>query len=192
MGRKLNFFFFKAYYYYNYSFLPLSGLYTLFKEEKIIHRDLKPQNILLNEYDRAFIADVGISKQFEETSLAKRKGNLTSWGGDKNWMAPEMLQFYATERNMQSYLSKLDVFSLGLITLYAIDRDGYTKQNGKLNIDPKVLENYLQDVENKGIVTDKEFFPVLRSMLSFDIDSRISIDKLYHWMVRFLYKNSAI
>ena len=167
-------------------------MYTLFKEEKIIHRDLKPQNILLNEYDRAFISDVGIAKQFEETLLANRRGNLTSWGGDKNWMAPEMLQFYATERNMQSYLSKLDVFSLGLITLYAIDRDGYTKQNGKLNIDPKVLENYLQDVENKGIVTDKEFFPVLRSMLSFDIDSRISIDKLYHWMVRFLYKNSAI
>ena len=75
------------------------------------------------------------------------------------------------------------MFSLGLITLSAIDKDGFSKQKGLLNKDEKVLKKYLQELEDKGIITKKEFLPILREMLSFDIDSRISIDKLYDWMV---------
>ncbi len=161
-------------------------MYSLFAEEKIVHRDLKPNNILIDENNRAFVADIGIAKQFENTAFAKNKALLTSRGGTKNWMAPEMLQFLLNPKSkIPAYLSKLDVFSLGMITLNAIDRDGYMKQKGKLNIDQKALENYLQEVEIQGLITDKEFLPILRSMLSFDIDSRISIEKLYHWMVIF-------
>ena len=164
-------------------------MYSLFKEEKIVHRDLKPQNILINEFGRAFIADVGVAKQFEETFLAKRKATITTPEGSRSWMAPEMLQASLSSKiKIPAYLSKLDVFSLGLITLNAIDKDGYIKQKGKLNIDESVLEKYLQEIENKGLITDKEFMPILRSMLSFDIDSRISIEKLYHWMVIFVRK----
>ncbi len=116
------------------------GLYSLFTQEKIIHRDLKPANILINEYGRAFIADVGAFKRFEATLLAKRKANLSTYGGTTNWMAPEMLVASLSPPNsISASLSKLDVFSLGLITLKSIDRDGYIEQKGKLNIDKSVL-----------------------------------------------------
>ena len=84
---------------------------------------------------------------------------------------------------IQAKLSKLDVFSLGLITLNAIDRHGYMRKNEKLNLDQRVLEKYFQEIEKQGIITDKEFLPVLRNMLSFNTDSRISIEELYQWMV---------
>jgi serine/threonine protein kinase len=159
-------------------------LYTLFKEEKIIHRDLKPQNILINEYGRAFIADIGVAKRFEATYLGKHKAMITSPGGSESWMAPEMLlASLSSTTKIPAYLSKLDVFSLGLITLNAIDRDSFMKYKGKLNTDKRNLEQYLQEVEKKGLINDKEFLSVLRRMLSFDIDSRIPIEKLYHWMV---------
>jgi serine/threonine protein kinase len=161
-------------------------LYSLFKQETIVHRDLKPQNILIDEYGRAFIADVGVAKQFEETYHAKRKSTITSFGGTEKWMAPEMLLASLKSNNkIPAFLSKLDVFSLGLITLRAIDKDGFVKQNGDLNIKESVLQEYLKEIENLGLITDREFLPVLRSMLSFNIDSRISIEKLYHWMVTF-------
>ena len=108
---------------------------------------------------------------------------MKTYVGTVKWMAPEMLQLYLTNKEIPAFLSNLDVFSLGLITLNAIDKDGFTKQKGLLNKDEKVLEKYLQELEAKGVIKDKEFFPILKSMLSFNIDSRISIEKLYYWMV---------
>ena len=147
-----------------------------------MHRDLKPQNILIDEYDEAFVSDVGIAKQFESTFMAKKKQSITTIGGDENWMAPEMLSAFKGGKNVPAYHSKLDVFSLGLITLKAIDRDAFNHA-GKLNVDKKILEDYLDDVEKRVVIPDQEFLRVLRKMLSFDIDSRISVENLYHWMV---------
>ena len=144
---------------------------------------MKPQNILINKDGRAFVTDVGAAKEFKDTLVAKKRANMTSHGGTVKWMAPEMLQLYLTNKEIPAFLSNLDVFSLGLITLNAIDKDGFTKQKGLLNKDEKVLEKYLQELEAKGVIKDKEFFPILKSMLSFNIDSRISIEKLYYWMV---------
>ena len=161
-------------------------MYTLFKEENIVHRNLKPQNILINENGRAFITDLGVARRFEATYLAKHKNVNTSPEGSESWMAPEMLlASLSSTSKIPANFSKLDVFSLGLITLNAIDRDGFMKYKGKLNIDNNVLEQYLQEVENKGVIKDKEFLPILKKMLSFDIDSRIHIEKLYHWMVTY-------
>jgi serine/threonine protein kinase len=151
-----------------------------------VHRDLKPQNILINEFGEAFVADVGVAKQFESTFMAKKKQQITTIGGDENWMAPEMLRAFkgAPQKvSVSAYHSKLDVFSLGLITLKAIDRDVFRIKAAKLNDNEKALEDYLNDVEKRGIITDPEFLSVLRKMLSFDIDSRISVQDLSHWMV---------
>ena len=157
---------------------------ALFSDEKIVHRDLKPENILLDEYGKAFVSDVGIAKQFTSTLLLKNKQKMSTIGGDENWMAPEMFKaINGLGQNIPIFHSKLDVFSLGLITLKAIDRDNYDNQAGTLNIDKNALENYLNDFEKRKIIKDEEFLPVLRKMLSFDIDSRISIEHLYQWMV---------
>ena len=47
---------------------------------------------------------------------------MSSIGGDQNWMAPEMLKAYnGFAQDITIIHSKLDVFSLGLITLKSID-----------------------------------------------------------------------
>jgi serine/threonine protein kinase len=137
----------------------------------------------MNEYGRCFISDVGLAKDFCIPLLGKGKATTPSPEENRNWMAPEMLASLSSDNKIPKNLCKLDVFSLGLITLYAIDRDGYMKQNEKLNIDKNLLEGFLQRVEEKGLIPDDEFLSVLRSMVCFDIESRISIENLYNWMV---------
>ncbi len=165
-------------------------MYSLFKHETVIHRDLKPENILIDENGRAFIADLGASKQCEATLLAELKKKPTTLAGTSNWMAPEMLKVFNShpDSTPPARLSKLDVFSLGLITLKAIDRDGYDKQKDNLNRDENDLKKYLGQIEKQKLISDEEFLDILRRMLSFDIDSRISIEELYKWMVIFFAK----
>ena len=76
--------------------------------------------------------------------------------------------------------------SLGLKTLYTIDRDAFVSQKGKLNIDKTVLENYSINLDDRGLLNDEEILIILRRMLSLEIESRISIDKLYEWMVQLI------
>ena len=112
-------------------------------------------------------------------------------------MAPEMLRVFnevsTNEKFSQTKLddfdekifhSKLVVFSLGLITLESIDKQNFLKHNGILNRDEGTLNNYLLDVENRKIIDDKNFLGILKEMLSFDVEKRISVEQLYDWMVR--------
>lgn len=38
------------------------------------------------------IADDGVAKQFEATFIAKHKATISTPGGSRSWMAPEMLK----------------------------------------------------------------------------------------------------
>ena len=46
-----------------------------------------------------------------------------------------------------------------------------------------LLEKYLEDVEARDIIKDKDFYSNLKRMLTYDIEARISVQELYNWMV---------
>ena len=61
-------------------------------------------------------------------------------------MAPEILNSLKSSDFVEGEFfigSKLDIFSLGLITLYAVDRDQFLIRKKKLNVDEACLKSYL-------------------------------------------------
>ena len=117
--------------------------------------------------------------------------NLTSIVGTDIWMAPEMLeakkQYYKDPKkkvDVELLSYKLDVFSLGLITLYALDRDNFLSKKHQLNIDEILLKSYLSEVKNSKIIQEKDFICLLEEMLAFKPESRLSLEKLHHWIVK--------
>jgi serine/threonine protein kinase len=143
---------------------------------------------MIDEYGRAFISDIGIAKQMEYNLQGRSSDIIPNAWGEKNWMAPEIFSYFSSPvPDIPSHQTKFDVFSLGLIFLYSIDRDGFMKRKGTLNYDKKILKEYIMEIEKKGLIYDREFLTVLKKILDFDINSRISIQELYYWMV-YLYK----
>jgi len=67
----------------------------------IIHRDLKSQNILIGEKYKVKLCDLGLATVLENN---KR----TTVCGTNEWMAPEIM-------TKESYDSKIDVFSFGIV-----------------------------------------------------------------------------
>ncbi len=76
-------------------------------QKGIIHRDLKPDNILLDEYENAYLSDFGIAKDNVSDSHLTMSGNTP---GTPAYAAPEQL-------TGQAVAPQTDIYSLG-ITLY--------------------------------------------------------------------------
>lgn len=151
---------------------------------------MKPEKILYDEKGRFYIADVGIAKQFKETQKAKINMTITNAGGSMSWMAPEMRDIFENPldvKKRKTELSKLDVFSLGLIVLFCLDIKEFSNKQlhpkGTLNIVEKDLVDYLNDIKARKIITDDSFFQVLKKMLKFDIKERMNISELNDYLV---------
>ena len=149
------------------------GLYSLISKENIIHQDFRPEKILIDENNRAFVSGSGsiYRRDFKEQSII--------------WMAPEILSSYKNNKENLHVTSESLVFSLGLIILFAINREGFEGKEGKLNSDEIILEEFLTDLESRDLVPDKEFMIILKKMLKYDGLSRISMENLNYWMVNF-------
>ena len=76
-------------------------------QKGIIHRDLKPDNILLDEYENAYLSDFGIAKDNISSANITMSGNTP---GTPAYAAPEQL-------TGQPVAPQTDIYSLG-ITLY--------------------------------------------------------------------------
>ena len=76
-------------------------------ENRIIHRDIKPENIMLTSTEAVKLADLGISKTFDE---AEAEGKPKRIAGTPHYMAPE-----ASLGNKIDH--RIDIYSLG-VTFY--------------------------------------------------------------------------
>ena len=173
----------------------MPGLKSL-NETGTVHQDLKPENILVRDgKDRpvAFLGDVGVAKQFSNQQSLKKFQNLTSQVGTEEWMAPEMrypdlIKLGKDKEAKKIDYRKLDVFSLGLISLFCLDSvDNFYKYNRHLNENSNTLhEVYLPQLKSKMPI---EFYCLLKSMLSFDWNARPSIEELSDFATVFLVKS---
>ncbi|PQQ00045.1 G-type lectin S-receptor-like serine/threonine-protein kinase RLK1 [Prunus yedoensis var. nudiflora] len=102
----------------------------------IIHCDIKPQNILLDDYYTARIADFGLAK----LSMMNQSHTPTSIRGTKGYAAPEWL------KNMR-ITTKVDVYSFGVVLLEII----CCRRSVNNNCEEKaILTNWVYDCYQEG------------------------------------------
>ncbi len=133
-----------------------------------------------NSCYRAYLGDVGVSKKFSSQTSFNKRHHPTSIVGTCSWMAPEMkIQEKPSSSRDDKIIDyrKLDVFSLGLISLFCLDtEDSFSEYHLELNeSNRKLQEEYLPRLKSRMPI---EFYLLLKSMLSFDESSRPSIDEL--------------
>ncbi len=160
-----------------------------------MHQDLKPENVLIKtEIERpiAYLGDVGVAKKFNTEGSLKKAQTLTTRTGTEEWMAPEMrnpniIKLGKTGEDNKIDFSKLDIFSLGLITLYCLDSPkNFYKYSPILNEKSRTLhEEYLPQLKSNMPI---EFFCLLKSILSFDWNARPSLDEIETFTKVFLVK----
>ncbi len=72
----------------------------------LIHRDIKPHNIMLDTDGRAYIADFGLAKDREASTVLTRLGQAM---GSIDYMAPEQI------RGSEEIDARADVYALGCV-----------------------------------------------------------------------------
>lgn len=85
------------------------------RKPPIVHRDLTASNILVTPDMRAKIADLGVSRILDVSPL--QLSNFTACPGTLQYMPPEAL------RPEPSYDVRLDVFSFGVVALFAANQE---------------------------------------------------------------------
>lgn len=73
-------------------------------EAELVHRDVKPANILVDERDRAFLADFGLTRAVAQRGMTKT-GHLV---GTLDYLAPEQI-------TGQAITGAADVYALGIV-----------------------------------------------------------------------------
>ena len=100
-------------------------------EHKLIHRDIKPDNIMLANGDTVKLADLGISKTFDEIEQDNSKKIV----GTPHYIAPE-----AAKGNKIDH--RVDIYSLGATTYHILT--GKTPYQGNAPTD--ILKQLLKDI----------------------------------------------
>ena len=100
----------------------------------LIHRDIKPHNIMLDADGGAYIADFGLAKDREASTVLTRLGQTM---GSLDYMAPEQI------RGSEELDARADVYALGCVTYECLtgeppfaDRKGMQVMWAHLRDDP--------------------------------------------------------
>ena len=124
----------------------------------IIHRDLKPENIILNNSNKPYLIDYGISK-----ICANKKNVMTSTKGTLYYLAPESFEvkhFTENEEVISIVTPKVDVWAFGCLISYIfsgeIPWENFLKENNGNNINIAYFKN---------IINQKDF-PIPNSILN--------------------------
>lgn len=115
------------------------------KPHPLIHRDIKPSNVMLTNSKTAKIVDFGLSKLSEmNTSSHDKELNLldneschTSNVGSLRYMAPEV--------NGVHYISKIDIYSAGILICELFKRKLFHWRNNSLQLLIKDMTNKSPD-----------------------------------------------
>ena len=97
-----------------------------------------------NDRLEAFLGDAGVAKQFSCQNSLKQFKNLPIQACMEEWMAPEiknpsLIQLGSQKEDNKIDYRKIDIFSLGLITLYCLDYPNFEKYNRSLKDKSKKL-----------------------------------------------------
>jgi serine/threonine protein kinase len=132
----------------------LMGLRDLHKEG-IIHRDLKPDNVMLTDYNRAILADFGITG-FINHSLRRQTrpdilGRVRDTFGTYAYIAPEQL---IDSKKFKTTCPVTDIFSFGVM-MYEMISGGYLPF-GALDSDASLAE-YIKDLNSGRIIPIEKY-----------------------------------
>lgn len=92
------------------------------ESRNVIHRDIKPNNILVDNDGNFKLGDFGVARVMEGTKVA-------TIAGSKSYMAPEMMIYGRYDRTV-------DIYSLGLVMVWALNGGALPMNEGKLEGKP--------------------------------------------------------
>ena len=134
----------------------VAGALDYAHRQGIVHRDVKPANILIDDDERAYLADFGIAKAIEGGEALTQTGLGV---GTPEYMAPEQSQGRAEPRS--------DLYALGVMLFQLLT--GRVPYSGASTVE--VLLKHLQEPVPLGALRGpaaREFGPILSRALAKD------------------------
>ncbi|KAI8901587.1 kinase-like domain-containing protein [Globomyces pollinis-pini] len=131
----------------------------------VIHRDIKSDNILFNSRGNVKLADFGYAAKLT-ADLTKRM----TMAGTAYWIAPEMVK-------QKAYGPKIDVWSLGIVTIEMIDGEPPYLEEDQLKALYLIATKGTPELKNPGKIS-AQLKSFLGECLVVDVGLRSSVDEL--------------